>query len=110
MNPFRNLADACTGQSLIPDLYQGLRQLDCSVKIDSFSAIGTLVVNVVQILLSLSGLVAVGFIIYGGILYIVSSGESGGVKKAKDTITNAIAGLLIVLLAFGGIKFLTSRF
>lgn len=105
------IAHECTKQSIIPDLYEGVRETGtCNVKIDSFSDIGQLLVNGVQILLSMAGLVAVGFIIYGGFLYIVSNGDSSGVKKAKDTILNAIVGLLITLFAFGGINFITGRF
>ena len=47
-----------------------------------------------------AGIVAVGFIIYGGYLYVLSSGEPGKVRKAKDTLLYSIVGLIVVLIAF----------
>lgn len=46
------------------------------------------------------GVVAVGFIIYGGFLYILSSGDPGKIRKAKDTLLYAIIGVVVVLIAF----------
>ncbi len=46
------------------------------------------------------GAVAVGFIIYGGITYITSSGDPQKAMKAKRILIYAIVGLVIVLLAF----------
>lgn len=43
---------------------------------------------------------AIGFIIYGGYLYITSSGEPGKIKKAKDVLLYATVGIVIVLVAF----------
>ena len=45
------------------------------------------------------GIVAVGFIVYGGISYINAHGDPGKVVKAKTSIVVAIAGLVIVALA-----------
>jgi hypothetical protein len=92
----------CTGQSFIPDLYNNLRDpIDqCAVKITKFADILVLLANVVQILLALSGIVAAGFIIWGGFNYMMSSGEPARVKKAKDIIVNAIVGLVLIMLSF----------
>lgn len=46
------------------------------------------------------GIVAVGVIVFGGFRYSVSQGDSGKLKKAKDTIMYAIIGLIVVLSAF----------
>lgn len=101
----------CTRQSIIPDLYEGVRKAgSCEVQIDSFSDIATLLLNGVSILLSMSGLVAVGFIIYGSFKYITSSGDSGGIKSARDTILNAVSGLVIILAAFGAVRFISGQF
>ncbi len=52
-----------------------------------------------------AGVVAVGFIIYGAYLYVTSMGDPGKVKKAKQTLTYSIIGLIIVLLAFAIVTF-----
>lgn len=51
-------------------------------------------------LLLLAGLLAIGFIILGGVLYIVSAGNEKRAATAKKMIWYAIIGLAIVLLSF----------
>ncbi len=53
--------------------------------------------------------VAVFFIIKGGIKYTVSGGDPAGVKTAKETILYAIIGLIVALLAFGAVNFITGK-
>lgn len=48
---------------------------------------------------ALSGLIAVVFIVYGGILYSTAQGDPGKIKTAGQTLAFAIIGLIIVLLA-----------
>ncbi len=54
---------------------------------------------VFDIILRVSGLAAVGFVIYGGFQYILSQGEPEQTKGAKSTILNAFIGLVIAMLA-----------
>ena len=53
-----------------------------------------------------AGIVAVGFIVYGGFMYVLSNGEPSKVKKAKDTLLYAVIGLAVVLFAFAITKFI----
>jgi type IV secretion system pilin len=55
--------------------------------------------NVITIAVQLAGYAAVGLVIWGGIKYIMSNGDSGKISSAKSTIQNALIGLLIVLIA-----------
>jgi hypothetical protein len=55
--------------------------------------------NVIRAGLVLAGYVAVFFIIKGGFLYMTAQGEPGNLTSAKQTITNAIIGLIIALLS-----------
>ncbi|HUD06388.1 MAG TPA: pilin [Candidatus Saccharimonadales bacterium] len=50
-------------------------------------------------LLIIAGIVAVVFVIYGGVRYILSSGEPENVKAAQSTILNALIGLVISAVA-----------
>ncbi len=45
-------------------------------------------------------LLALAFLIYGGIRWITSGGDKTGVENARKTITYAIIGLVISFLAF----------
>ena len=58
------------------------------------------VINILNAIIGAAGLVAVVFIIYGGIQYMTSSGEAAKAKKARDTILYACIGLIICVLAF----------
>lgn len=108
------LADACTNQNLLPDLYRGVRETtgggSCEVVINSIYDVRNILGNVIEIGLTVAVFVAIGFIIYGGFRYITSSGDSSGIKKAKDTIVNAVIGLVIAMLAFGIVRFITGSF
>lgn len=63
--------------------------------------------NVLNIVFVMAGLLSVIFIIVGGLKYTLSGGDSAGLKSAKETITYAIVGLIITLLAFGIVNFVT---
>lgn len=56
--------------------------------------------RVIQILLAIAGLIAVLFLIIGGLRYITAHGNEEQAEAAKKTITHAIIGVVIVILAF----------
>lgn len=106
------LAAGCTQQSLLPDIYGGgLREAgSCEVKIDSLNDLLILAGNVISILMVIAGFVAITFIIVGGFMYITSSGEPANIKKAKETIVNAVVGLIMAMVSFGVVKYVTGGF
>ena len=65
--------------------------------------------TVVNVVLGLVGMIAVVMIIYGGIQYTISAGESGKVKKAKDTIMYGVVGLVVALLAAAIVNFVLAQ-
>ncbi|HSH31421.1 MAG TPA: hypothetical protein VK963_02010, partial [Candidatus Saccharimonadales bacterium] len=78
---------------------------------DSLNDVGFLFANIIQILLAVAALVAVGMIIFGGFTYMTSSGDAGKVTKAKDIILNTtIWGLGVVLLAYALVAFIADSF
>ena len=64
--------------------------------------------NIFNVAYALAGLVAVAFIIYGGVLYVTSAGDSGKAAKARSTILWAVVGLAIVIMAAAITYFITS--
>ena len=68
-----------------------------------------LALNVLSIAVQLAGYVAVAFVIWGGILYMLTNGEPGKIASAKKTIINALIGLLIVLIAITLVNFITGE-
>ena len=61
--------------------------------------IWTIVGNMVDNVFRATGLLATGFLIWGGYQYMLGQGEPGKLAGAKKTITNAIIGLVISILA-----------
>ncbi len=51
------------------------------------------------------GIISVIMLIYGGLRYVVSGGDSKKVTDAKNTILYAIIGLIISILAFSIVNF-----
>ena len=68
-------------------------------EIDLTTFIWIIIINSLYNLFSLTGYLAVGFLIYGGYLYVLSNGELGNIEKAKKTLKNAIIGLIIASCA-----------
>ena len=64
------------------------------------SKVQTFIQNVIQVLVTLSGLIAAGFFVWGGVGYITSSGNPEALDKSKKTIIYSAIGLTIVLGAF----------
>jgi len=56
--------------------------------------------NIFTWALGFGGIVALGVIIYGGILYISSAGNASKQTDAKEWIMSAIYGLLLLLAGF----------
>lgn len=63
--------------------------------------------SILNIVFTLAGLLAVVFVIIGGVKYTLSGGDPSGLKSAKETITYAIIGLIVTLVAFGIVNFVT---
>jgi lysylphosphatidylglycerol synthetase-like protein (DUF2156 family) len=55
---------------------------------------------IINIVLSVLGVVFLILTIYGGILWMTATGNEEKVKKAKELITQAIIGLIIVLSSY----------
>jgi hypothetical protein len=61
-------------------------------------------------LLRISGLAAVGFVIYGGIRYTTSQGSPEQTGAALSTIIHALVGLAIAIIAATSIAFIAKLF
>ena len=61
--------------------------------------------NIANVALYIIGAVSVLMLIYGGIRYTVSGGDSAAVTSAKNTIMYAIIGVIVALLAYAIVNF-----
>lgn len=64
--------------------------------------------NVVDAALIFAGVVALFMIIYSGIRYITSAGDPKAVEGARNTLTWAIVGLVVIILAYTIISFIAA--
>lgn len=62
--------------------------------------LGGIIGAAVTFILIIAVLIALFFLIWGGIRWITSGGDKGKVDSARQTITAAIVGLVIAFLAF----------
>lgn len=69
---------------------------------------GSIFTTVVNIMLFIIGAICVIMLIWGGIRYTTSAGNSASVTSAKNTIMYAIIGLIIAFLAFAIVNWVLS--
>ena len=62
--------------------------------------IETFIKSIIQVLVTLAGLIAAGFFVWGGVGYITSSGNPETLDRSKKTILYSAIGLVIVMGAF----------
>lgn len=62
--------------------------------------------SIIDILIRVIALIAVFFVMYGGIRYITSQGSPDGTKAAQNTIMNALIGLAIAITASALVAFI----
>ena len=55
--------------------------------------------QIINVLLVVVGILAVIYLIYGGIMYITAGGDAEKANKGRVAITNAIIGIVIIMLA-----------
>lgn len=69
-----------------------------------------LVKNIVNIFLYAVGVLSVIMLIWGGIRYTTSAGDSNKVTSAKNTVLYAVVGLVVAILAWAIVNMVITRF
>ncbi len=104
-------AAACPDQSMLgfPAWFNGLEctgdaATGYTVTPQTVNDTWIIVMNVVQWLILTGGYIALYFIIWSGFKFITAEGEPDKIKQARQTITNAVVGLIIVLVAVAVVR------
>jgi hypothetical protein len=58
-----------------------------------------LVSNIINVILIIAGVLAVIYLIWGGITYVTAGGDAEKAGKGRTAITNAIIGVVIIVTA-----------
>jgi hypothetical protein len=72
----------------------------------SKNGVWALLIIVINIMSAGVGVLAVGGIVYGSILYTTAEDKADQVKKATDIITNVVIGLVAFALMWAGLNFI----
>jgi len=95
----------------LPAWFRGLTTDSCDIKSPDDAGglstfIWTIVLNIIEMVMQIVGYITVAFLIFGGFKYMTSQGEPSNIMKAKDTIRNALIGLLIAIFSVAVVNFI----
>lgn len=76
----------------------------------SANAADTLVGDIIMTVLYVAGAFAVIMLVYGGIQYILSAGNSSKVEQAKKTIIYSVVGIVLIIISWAVVAFVTGVF
>ena len=62
--------------------------------------ISSLVSKIISYIFPVAGFIALIFVIYGGYMWMASTGNPEGVKKAQGTLTWSVIGLIMIMVVY----------
>lgn len=65
--------------------------------------------GIINLLLTIAGIISVIMIIVGGIKYTTSGGDAKAITSGKDTLVYAVVGLVISIMAYAIVNFVLGR-
>jgi hypothetical protein len=68
--------------------------------ISGATSVNDLMRRAINIIFSVTSGIAILFLIFGGYMYITSAGNEETAEKGRKTITNAVIGLVIIILSY----------
>lgn len=74
-----------------------------------YSDLISFVQGTINFIVAISALIAVGYLVWAGIQYILSAGDEGKIEKAQKTIIYALVGLIIVFISPLIIRFILTE-
>lgn len=81
----------------------------CAITNSGEEAVMLVSFAVLDILFYLSGFIAAGYIIWGGLKFILAQGSPDKIASARSTILNAVIGLIIVIVASTAITYIARK-
>lgn len=98
LNPLETACSNSSGNTVCDEVNSGSGNLNSIIGI------------IVNTILFIVGALAVVMAIWSGFQYITSTGDSGKVSKAKNTLVYSIVGLIIALLAYTIVNYVFNLF
>lgn len=105
----------------LPAWYRGLTSgvipnnsdKECTISVEAAGGdigdfVQILALNIVEILMQVVAYVCVAFVIVGGFKYLTSTGSPDANSKGRQTIQNALIGLVVSIVAIGIVNFVVN--
>lgn len=90
---------------LLVPIFSFAEDVDISNPFDT-TDVQTIITNVLSAIFGIAGTIATAMIVYAGILYTTSGGDQKKLDAAKNTLTYAIVGLLVIGLSYAIVNFI----
>ena len=74
--------------------------IDTTTGIATLQGFECIFANILRIIIPLAGIAAFVILLLGGFQYITSGGDTKAIESAQKTLTSAIGGLILIVLAF----------
>ena len=98
----------CTNPSDADPLTAGASCGQANGTKDNLFANGGIFQTVANTLIFLVGAISVIFLIFGGLKYVISQGESKNIESATNTILYAVVGIVVAVISFALVQFVIS--
>ncbi len=96
--------------SLLPVAYAATTQINVNAPKGSVANLGELISGLVTAAIVIAAVVALIFLVWGGIEWLTSGGDKTHTEKAQQRITNAVIGLAIVVASWAVIQLIAGFF
>ncbi|KKP38124.1 MAG: hypothetical protein UR28_C0021G0005 [Candidatus Peregrinibacteria bacterium GW2011_GWF2_33_10] len=98
---------AFSNPALAADATSVINANDQIFQTSSGGSVRTLIQTILNFVLGFLGLVAVGYLIYGGFL-VLTGGAEDAIEKGKTVMKNAVIGIVIIVVSFAVVNTLIS--
>ncbi len=92
-----------------PDAAAQLSDAATAAGVDGSVSLMTLIGRIINVIFGFLGVILLGYILYAGYLWMTAQGDPKQVQTAKDTIRNAIIGLVIFASSFAIVSFILAQ-
>lgn len=98
-------ATLCAGKAMALTVQEGAAAARADGMPAELVGINGVFTQITNTVLYIVGVISVIMLVYGGLRYILSGGDSKKITDAKNTILYAIIGLIIAILAYAIVNF-----
>ena len=90
-------------------LQEGLNTAAGQAELQTDKALPEIIGTILNVIIGFVGVIFLVLIIYGGFMWMFAGGKEDRATKAKGAMVNGAVGLIIVLAAYGILKFIFDR-